>query len=41
LAPDSWQVIATNPGVVSLTEPVTVTDPTPLTDRRFLRLRVE
>jgi len=38
-----WSVIATNPGTVSLTEPVTVTDSADLgstTPRRFLRLRV-
>jgi hypothetical protein len=40
LAPDSWAVIATNPGDVSLTTPVTVTDTEPATPRRFLRLRV-
>ena len=38
----SWQTIATNPGEISLTTPVTVTDPVFLSDqpRRFLRLRV-
>jgi hypothetical protein len=43
LAPGSWQVIATNPGAVSLTEPVTVTDTIPVSteSRRFLRLRVQ
>ena len=42
LAPDSWQVIATNPGEVSLTEPVTVADPEAVSTnpRRFLILRV-
>lgn len=42
LAPGSWEIIATNPGTVSLTEPVTVLDPVPLSEspRRFLRLRV-
>jgi PKD repeat protein len=39
LAPDSWQVIATDPGQVSETVPVVVTDPT-TPPRRFLRLRV-
>ncbi len=40
LAPDSWAVIATNPGAVG--EEVTVEDPAPLSEnpRRFLRLRV-
>ena len=38
----NWTVIATNPGVASETEPVTVTDPMPVSEnpRRFLRLRV-
>ncbi len=36
----SWVVIATNPGAVSLTTPVTVTDSEPINSRRFLRLRV-
>ncbi len=36
----SWVVIATNPGTVSLTVPVTVTDSEPINPRRFLRLRV-
>jgi hypothetical protein len=42
LAPDSWTVIFTNPGSVSLTVPVTVTDTVPVSEnpRRFLRLRV-
>lgn len=42
LAPDSCGIIATNPGSVSLTEPVTVTDPEPVSEnpRRFLRFRV-
>ena len=42
LAADSWQVIATNPGAVSLTEPVTVVDTefVSTTARRFLRLRI-
>ena len=40
--PASWQVIATNPGAVSTIQPVTVTDPLPVSTnpRRFLRLRV-
>jgi hypothetical protein len=41
LTPVTWQTIATNPGTVSLTEPVTVTDPEPASPRRFLRLRVQ
>jgi hypothetical protein len=43
LAPGSWTVIATNPGAVSLTVPVTVTDPVAVSteSRRFLRLRVQ
>lgn len=38
----SWQTLATNPGAVSLTTPVTFTDPEPVStsSRRFLRLRV-
>ncbi len=42
LAPDSWTVIATNPGTVSLTAPVTVDDTVLVSEnpRRFLRLRV-
>jgi hypothetical protein len=39
----TWEVIATNPGAVSATVPVTVTDPvpaSPTTLRRFLRLHV-
>jgi hypothetical protein len=40
LAPSSWTVIATNPGAISLTTPVTVEDPEPINPRRFLRLRV-
>jgi len=36
----AWIVIATNPGAVSLTTPVTVTDSEPINPRRFLRLRV-
>ncbi len=41
LAPESWQIIATNPGTVG--QQVTVTDSVslgPATPRRFLRLRV-
>lgn len=40
LAPGSWTVVATNPGIVG--ELVTVTDPQPIAEhpRRFLRLRV-
>lgn len=40
--PASWQVIATNPGAVSDTTPVTVedTDSVPAAPKRFLRLRV-
>jgi len=40
--PASWQVISTNPGTVSTTQPVTVTDPESVSEnpRRFLRLRV-
>jgi hypothetical protein len=38
LAPDSWQVIATDPGTAGAE--VTVTDPEPASPRRFLRLRV-
>jgi hypothetical protein len=42
LAPDSWTVIATNPGTVSLTESVTVEDTELVSEnpKRFLRLRV-
>jgi hypothetical protein len=42
LAPDSWTVIATNPGTVSLTESVTVSDVETVSDNphRFFRLRV-
>jgi autotransporter-associated beta strand protein len=40
LAPDSWTAIATNPGTVSPTLPVTVTDTLTPTPRRFLRLKV-
>ncbi len=40
LAPDSWTVIATNPGTVSPTVPVTVTDSVAPAPSRFLRLRV-
>lgn len=42
LAPDSWPVIATNPGEVDLNNPVTVTDPQPIATNphRFLHLRV-
>ncbi|MBC8009440.1 MAG: fibronectin type III domain-containing protein, partial [Burkholderiales bacterium] len=40
LEPDSWQVIATNPGVVSDTTPVVFTDPVSVSPRRFLRLHV-
>lgn len=36
----NWTVIATNPGAVSLTVPVTVTDTVSTAPRRFLRLRV-
>jgi hypothetical protein len=38
----AWQTLATNPGGVSLTEPVTVADSVPVSTapRRFLRLRV-
>lgn len=36
----AWQTLATNPGAVSITEPVTVTDPDSTSPRRFLRLRV-
>lgn len=36
----NWTVIATNPGAVSLTVPVTVTDTVSTNPRRFLRLRV-
>jgi hypothetical protein len=43
LAPGSWTVIATNPGAVSLTVPVAVTDTVAVSteSRRFLRLRVQ
>jgi hypothetical protein len=40
LAPGSWTVLATNPGSVSPTVSVTVTDTIAPTPRRFLRLRV-
>jgi hypothetical protein len=40
LAQGSWVVIAANPGAVSLTTPVTVTDSEPINPRRFIRLRV-
>jgi hypothetical protein len=42
LAPDSWTVIATNPGAVSATVPVVYTDTVSVSEipRRFLRLRV-
>jgi hypothetical protein len=43
LAPDSWTVIATNPGSASLSIPVTVTDPQALLPNipRFFRLVIK
>ena len=35
-----WQTLATNPGAVSSTQPVTVTDSDSVSPRRFLRLRI-
>jgi hypothetical protein len=37
----NWETIATNPGTVSATTPVTVTDTAPPSPRRFLRIRVQ
>jgi autotransporter-associated beta strand protein len=36
----TWTTLATNPGIVSTTTLVTYTDPSPVTTRRFLRLRI-
>lgn len=40
LEPGSWITIATNPGDVSRTVPVVVTDNRPVSGKRFLRIRV-